>query len=126
MGAEMLQVTVGPVSRLHGVEIFELRLPEGANVTLVVRGGRGFVPDTNAVIRRGDQLLIVATAESRTRAEKRVREVSRQGRLAGWNAPQPDARPNRQPRALRRRTPARMGMCDLARALYLALRLPQC
>jgi cell volume regulation protein A len=86
MGAEMLQVTVGPVSRLHGVEIFELRLPEGANVTLVVRGGRGFVPDTNAVIRRGDQLLIVATAESRTRAEKRVREVSRQGRLAGWNA----------------------------------------
>ncbi|WP_082553313.1 potassium/proton antiporter [Phycicoccus sp. Root101] len=84
LGAEMLQVTVGPASKLHGVEIFELRLPEGANVTLVVRGDKGFVPEVNTVVRRGDQLLIVATAESRTRAEKRVREVSQNGRLAGW------------------------------------------
>ena len=86
MGAEMLQVTVGEASRLHGVEMFELRLPEGANVTLVVRGGRGFVPVANTAIRSGDQLLIVATAESRSRAEKRVRAVSRLGRLAGWKA----------------------------------------
>jgi cell volume regulation protein A len=86
MGAEMLQVTVGEESRLHGVEVFELRLPEGANVTLVVRGGRGFVPVANTAIRSGDQLLIVATAESRSRAEKRVRAVSRLGRLAGWKA----------------------------------------
>ena len=84
MGAEMLQVTVGPASRLHGVEVFELRLPQGANVTLVVRGGRGFVPAGNTVIRRGDQLLIVTTAESRRGAEDRVRSVSQHGRLAGW------------------------------------------
>jgi cell volume regulation protein A len=84
MGADLLQVTVGEASRLHGVEVFELRLPEGSNVTLVVRGGRGFVPVANTVIRRGDQLLIVTTAESRSRAEKRVRAVSQLGRLAGW------------------------------------------
>lgn len=85
MGAEMLQVTVGEASRLHGVEVFELRLPQGANVTLIVRGEGGFVPSPSTPIKRGDQLLIVATAETRGRAERRVREVSQTGRLAGWN-----------------------------------------
>ena len=84
LGAEMLQVTVGPASKLHGVEIFELRLPRGANVTLVVRDEKGFVPEVNTAVRRGDQLLIVTTAESRSRVEKRVRDVSQNGRLAGW------------------------------------------
>ena len=41
-------------SRLHGVEVFELRLPQGANVTLVVRDGEGFVPGPRTVLRRGD------------------------------------------------------------------------
>lgn len=86
MGADLLQVSVGPASKLHGVEIYELRLPEGANVTLVVRGGKGFVPAPNTVVRRGDQLLIVTTAESKGPAERKVRAVSRQGRLAGWSA----------------------------------------
>jgi cell volume regulation protein A len=84
LGAEMLQVSVGPESRLHGVEVFELRLPQGANVTLVVRHGSGFVPAPNTTIRRGDQLLIVATSETRRRVEQRVRAVSQSGRLAGW------------------------------------------
>jgi cell volume regulation protein A len=84
LGAELLQVRVGPRSKLHGVEIYELRLPEGSNVTLVVRGNEGFVPEANTVIRRGDQLLIVTTAATRDRAEKRVRAVSDDGRLAGW------------------------------------------
>jgi cell volume regulation protein A len=84
LGAELLQVSVGPESRLHGVEVFELRLPQGANVTLVVRGGAGFVPAPNTAIRRGDQLLIVATSETRAKVERRVRAVSQLGRLAGW------------------------------------------
>jgi cell volume regulation protein A len=36
-------------------------------------------------LRHGDQLLIVATAETRRAAEDRVRQVSKLGRLAGWN-----------------------------------------
>jgi len=85
LGADVLQMTVGASSRLHGVEVFELRLPPGANVTMVVRGGKGFVPAPSTVLRHGDQLLIVATAETRLAAESRVRQVSRSGRLAGWN-----------------------------------------
>jgi cell volume regulation protein A len=85
LNAELFQVSVGPASKLHGVEVFELRLPQGANVTLVVRGGSGFVPAPNTTIRRGDELLIVATAETRQRVEERVRSVSENGRLAGWS-----------------------------------------
>ncbi|MBC7558260.1 MAG: potassium/proton antiporter [Dermatophilaceae bacterium] len=83
--ADILQMTIGISSRLHGVEVFELRLPPGANVTLVVRGGKGFVPSPRTTLRHGDQLLIVATAETRLATDLRVREVSRLGRLAGWN-----------------------------------------
>ena len=49
-----------------------------------MRDGKGFVPEPNTPIRRGDQLLIVATAEAKARAEQRVRAVSEAGRLAGW------------------------------------------
>jgi potassium/hydrogen antiporter len=83
--ADVLQMTVGVASKLHGVEVFELRLPPGANVTLVVRGGTGFVPSPQTTMRHGDQLLIVATADSRVAAERRVRQVSKRGRLAGWS-----------------------------------------
>jgi cell volume regulation protein A len=83
--AEVLQMNVGVTSKLHGVEVFELRLPPGANVTLIVRGGKGFVPAPQTSLRHGDQFLIVATAETRLVAERRVRQVSKRGRLAGWN-----------------------------------------
>ena len=85
LGADILQMTVGGTSKLHGVEVCELRLPPDANVTLIVRGGKGFVPSPQTALRHGDQLLIVATAQTRKAAEDRVRLVSRQGRLAGWN-----------------------------------------
>ena len=87
LDAELFQVAVGPASKLHGVEVFELRLPQGANVTLILRNGSGFVPAPNTTIRRGDQLLIVATAETRRKVEERVRSVSENGRLAGWRRP---------------------------------------
>jgi cell volume regulation protein A len=84
MGADVIQVTVGERSRLHGVELFELRLPAGANVTLIVRDGKGFVPQGQTVLRHGDQLLVVSTAEVRRKAEQRIRDVDEGGRLAGW------------------------------------------
>jgi cell volume regulation protein A len=85
LGAEVMQMTVGPTSKLHGVEVFELRLPPGAAVTLVVRGGNGFVPSPQTTLRHGDQLLIIATAQTRRAAENRVRQISKAGRLAGWS-----------------------------------------
>jgi cell volume regulation protein A len=82
--ADLLQAQIPPRSRLHGVEIFELRLPAQANVALIVRDGRGFVPGPTTTLRSGDRLLIVATAAAREQTEQRLRAVSRAGKLAGW------------------------------------------
>jgi cell volume regulation protein A len=84
LNADLLQVKVPPSSLLHGVEIFELRLPSGAAVTLIVRDGRSFVPADSTRIRAEDQLLVVTTAACRDAVEKRLRAVSRRGKLAGW------------------------------------------
>src|SRR5688572_4623177 len=45
LDADLVQVTVPSGSRLHGVYLPELRLPEDAAVVLIVRDGRSFVPD---------------------------------------------------------------------------------
>jgi potassium/hydrogen antiporter len=82
--ADLLQIDVVPGSRLAGVHIDELRLPVGASVTLVVRGGAGFVPGPDTRLKTGDELLIVATAAVRDVAERRMRAISRRGRLARW------------------------------------------
>ena len=82
--ADLLQAQIPPGSRLHGVEIFELRLPAQANVALIVRGGKGFVPAHTTTLQAGDRLLIVATAAVRGQTERRLRAVSRAGKLAGW------------------------------------------
>jgi len=84
MRADLLQVSIPPGSHLAGVYIDELRLPAGAVVTLVLRGGAGFVPDPRTRLRAGDDLLIVATADVRDTAERRLRAVGRRGRLARW------------------------------------------
>jgi potassium/hydrogen antiporter len=84
LNADLLQIRVPTGSRMHGVEIFELRLPAGAQVTLIVREGRSFVPGANTRIRAEDQLLLVTTAACRDQAERRMRAVSRRGKLAGW------------------------------------------
>ena len=69
LGAELLEIDIGPGSRIAGVRVFELRLPLGANVALVVREGRSFVPRDNDVLRHGDQLLVVAPSAVRERTE---------------------------------------------------------
>ncbi|WP_432002424.1 potassium/proton antiporter [Streptomyces sioyaensis] len=80
----LLSTTIGPTSRMHGVEVGELRMPAGAAVTLVVRDGASFVPAPTTVLRRGDELLVVATDPVRDAAERRLQAVSQGGKLAGW------------------------------------------
>ncbi|GAA3932864.1 potassium/proton antiporter [Actinomadura viridis] len=82
--AELLEVRVPSDSRLNGVEIFELRLPQGASVTLIVRDGGSFVPEPTTALQTGDTLLVVTTDQVRDAAERRLRAVSRRGKLAGW------------------------------------------
>ncbi|HJR38096.1 MAG TPA: potassium/proton antiporter [Nocardioidaceae bacterium] len=84
IAADLLQVTITRQSLLHGVEVAELRLPPGASVSLVVRGGQTIVPDDRTVLRRGDDLLVVTPRKLREETENRLRAVSRSGRLAQW------------------------------------------
>jgi cell volume regulation protein A len=84
LDADLLTVSVPPGSRLHGVAIFELRLPPPTVVTLVVRDGTTLVPDRYTVVRAGDEMLLVTTPAIREATERRLRAVGRAGRLAGW------------------------------------------
>ncbi|WP_435174067.1 potassium/proton antiporter [Actinacidiphila sp. bgisy145] len=80
----LLSVAIPGGSKMHGVEVGELRLPQGAAVTLVVRDGKSFVPQPATILRRGDELLVVATDPVRDATEDRLRAVGRGGKLAGW------------------------------------------
>lgn len=80
----LLSVAIPKGSRMHGVEVGELRMPAGAAVTLVVRNGESFVPQPTTVLQRGDELLVVATDPVRDAAERRLRAVGQGGKLAGW------------------------------------------
>jgi potassium/hydrogen antiporter len=84
VAADLLQVTISPVSRMHGVEVGELRLPVGASVSLVIRAGQILVPERRTVLRHGDDLLVVTPRKLREKTEERLREVSSSGRLAHW------------------------------------------
>ncbi|MEV6927015.1 potassium/proton antiporter [Dactylosporangium sp. NPDC051485] len=86
MRADLLQVEVPAGSKLNGVHVDELRLPVGAVVTLVLRDGGAFVPAPETRLKTRDSLLIVTTEQARDAAERRLRAVSRRGRLARWFA----------------------------------------
>ncbi|MGI5139409.1 MULTISPECIES: potassium/proton antiporter [unclassified Streptomyces] len=92
----LLSVAIPEGSRMHGVEVNELRLPAGSAVTLVVREGKSFVPLPTTVLRRGDELLVVATDQVRDTAEKRLRAVGQGGKLAGWLGMTGDEGPDRR------------------------------
>jgi cell volume regulation protein A len=82
--ADLLRVRVGSRSRLHGVYVEELRLPPGAQVTLIVREGRSLVPGPHTHFQRGDSVLLVVPSSVRGAAEDRLRAVARGGKLATW------------------------------------------
>ena len=87
VAADLLQVTIEPTSKMHGVEVGELRLPQGASVSLVIRGGIVLVPERRTTLRAGDDLLVVTPRKLREATEARLRQVSANGRLAQWLDP---------------------------------------
>jgi cell volume regulation protein A len=84
IAADLLQVTISPVSRMHGVEVGELRLPQGSSISMVIREGETIVPERRTVLRHGDDLLVVTPRRVREQTERRLRQVSDGGRLAQW------------------------------------------
>ena len=84
VAADLLQVTIAPTSKMHGVEVGELRLPAGSSVSMIIRDGETLVPERRTVLKHGDDLLVVTSRRHRERTEERLRQVSARGRLAQW------------------------------------------
>lgn len=85
IGASLMTVTIPESSKLHGLYIFELRLPETSVINSIVRSGRLFVPEPNDRLHIGDELLIVTLTGTRAATEARLRALGRQGKLAKWH-----------------------------------------
>jgi len=84
LDAELLTMTIPPGSALHSVSIIELRLPDPSVITLIIRDGHTFVPTSDTQLAVGDEILIVTTSAQRETTERRLRAVSRRGKLAYW------------------------------------------
>lgn len=82
--ADLVVVHVTAESKLHGVATDELYLPPGVSVSLVVRGDAAFSPHGSTTLQRGDDVLFVTPRGRREQTEKRLQQLSRHGRLAGW------------------------------------------
>jgi cell volume regulation protein A len=85
-GGTLLQFSVPTGSRLAGVEICELRLPAGASVALLLREKEISAPAASTTLRSGDHVLIAAPRAQREAIERRLAEISANGRLARWCA----------------------------------------
>ena len=64
--------------------MWELRLPPGAVVSVIVRDDQPIVPDGRTRLRTGDQLLLIVPSKARQQVERRLLAVHRAGRLATW------------------------------------------
>ena len=84
IAADLLQIRITRRSRMHGVEVGELRLPAGAVVALIVRDGSTIMPSPRTVLKKGDDVLVVTPRKVKDETEERLRSVSRRGRLAHW------------------------------------------
>jgi len=90
MNAVMLGLAVPPDSQLVGVFVRELGLPSGSAVSLVIRGGAAIAPDPELRLRARDQVVVVSTESGRADTERRLRALSRHGRLARWQGDRGD------------------------------------
>ncbi|WP_419996972.1 potassium/proton antiporter [Streptomyces boninensis] len=97
LDADLLTITIPAGSRLHGVAIFELRLPPPTVITLIVRGGTSLVPDRDTVLRAGDELLLVTTPQTRNATERRLLAIGRRGKLARWLGEHGNPEPQEEP-----------------------------
>lgn len=84
LDADLVHVVVSPRSRLRGVELWELRLPAPAVVTMIVRGGQAFVPTRRTRVRPHDELLIMTAHRVRPAVEERLHAVAAAGPRPGW------------------------------------------
>ena len=88
VAADLLQITISPTSKMHGVEVGELRLPRGSSVSMIIRDDETLVPERRTVLKRGNDLLVVAPRRQRDATEERlVRSASVAASRSGWAEP---------------------------------------
>lgn len=104
VGTVTLQCRVPEGSRLHGVTVGELRLPDRVSVPMIIRSGEVLVPADGTRLREGDDLVLTAPRDEATLVEPRLQAVSRHGRLARW-VETPDERPELPAREIERTDP---------------------
>jgi cell volume regulation protein A len=92
MKAQLLQVRLPPGSRMHGVYLNQLRLPNEATVSLVLRDGHSMRLSGELRLQVGDQVLIVVPEKVLDVAERRLRAIGRGGALATWFGDRGDLR----------------------------------
>lgn len=56
---EIIELEVGAGSPAAGRQVKDVVLPDGSLIISVLRGGRGFVPQSDSVIEAGDQVLLI-------------------------------------------------------------------
>src|SRR5436190_18677370 len=56
---EIIELEVGEGSRAAGRTVQDVVLPDGSLIISVLRGGTGFVPKAESVIKAGDQVLLI-------------------------------------------------------------------
>jgi trk system potassium uptake protein len=69
--ARLAEVTLAPGSPAADKEIVELKLPRDSTVVAIIRGEKIVVPRGDTVIRAGDEVLVLVTADS----EEQVRSI---------------------------------------------------
>jgi len=84
LGTELMQIPVMEGSKLHGVHVFELRLPPGTQLGVLARDGTTTEVGPMSQLKVGDVLLIFADPRHRAAVERRIMAVHRNGRLAAW------------------------------------------
>lgn len=93
IGATLLQVGIPAGSRLSGVYLDELHLPDRTVVALVIRDGDALSPGAETVLRTGDHLIVTTPVHAAHDTERRLRAISRAGRLAAWFGEHGDTEP---------------------------------
>jgi trk system potassium uptake protein TrkA len=56
---EIIELEVARASRVAGVKVADIDLPDGSLIISVLREGSGFVPNADTVIEAGDEVLLV-------------------------------------------------------------------
>ncbi|WP_082748287.1 potassium/proton antiporter [Nocardioides jensenii] len=84
MHAQLLQFRIPDGSRLHGVYVSDLRLPEQSALALIHRDRELFTPGPHTSLRTGDHLLLAVPDRVREATEQRLRAIGAAGRLALW------------------------------------------